>query len=162
MNLRLLALLLAVSVTAVAADREFDDLVKSVESHYGIKRTPIPFMKLGLFATKIAHPGGVHGLKVAVFENLQSCERCFDIAELDGFIAKAADSVLHPLVRTHSHGEATYILTGEVGKTTKMLVGTFDQSGATIVEVTVDAKTLLQTISSPRRAKDWIGNDSQP
>lgn len=156
MNARLVAVLLAASAVGMAADREFDHLVDAIESHYGIQRVHIPLMGVADFALKVAHPKGARGFKLALFENLQSCETCFDRDELDGFIAKATDGLLHPLVRTHSRGEATYILTGQVGASTKMLIATFERSEATIVEVTVDLKTLLRTIDSPGRADDWV------
>jgi hypothetical protein len=152
---RIAALFLLAAVTAMAADREFDHLVGAIESHYGIKRTHIPLMGLANFATKVAHPGGAHGFKIAIFEDVQSCEKCFDVEDLDDLIAKTAEGDLHPLVRTHSHGEATYILTGQIGKITKMLVATFSGSEATIVEVQVDLKTLLKTVGNPGRAQDW-------
>lgn len=161
MKARLVAVLLAAATTAAAGDREFDYLVSAIESHYGIKQAHIPLMGVANLALKMAHPAGTHGFQLAVFENLQSCDRCFDIAEVDEFISKASDGVLHPLVRTHSRGEATYILTGEVGKTTKMLIATFEHSEATIVEVTVDLKTLLHTINKPGRASDWTGSDER-
>jgi hypothetical protein len=151
----LAGILLAASTAGMAADREFDHLVNAIESHYGIKRTHIPLMGVANLAMKMAHPAGASEFNLAIFENLQSCERCFEIEELDKFIAKTSDGELHPLVRTHSHGESTYILTGQIGKSTKMLIATFESSQATIVEMTVDIKTLLHTIDSPGRAGDW-------
>ena len=151
MRMRLFALLLMAAAPLLAAD-DFGHLVSSIESHYHIKQTKIPLMGLANVATKVAHPGGAHGFRLAIFENLQDCETCFDIEELDSFVAKTG---LHPLVRTHSHGEATYIMTGEIGKLTRMMVATFSGSEATIVEVTVDLKTLLKTIGAPGRASDW-------
>jgi len=147
----MLVALFVLVAPAVAAD-EFGHLVSAVESHYHIRQTHIPFMGLANVVTHVAHPAGTHGFRLAIFENLQDCEKCFDIEELDAFVAKTG---LHPLVRTHSHGEATYISTGEMGKTTKMLVATFSNSQATIVEVVVDLKTLLKTIGAPGRAQDW-------
>lgn len=155
MNGRLVAVLLAASTAGMAADREFDHLVGAIEQHYGIKQTHVPLMGVANFAMKIAHPAGAHGLRLAIFQDLESCEKCFDTEDLDLLIAKTSEGMLNPLVRTHSNGEATYILTGQIGKTTKMLVATFGHNEATIVEVTVDLKTLLKTINSPGRADDW-------
>jgi hypothetical protein len=158
---RLAAVLLAASLAGFAADRGFDHLVGAVESHYGIKQTHIPMMGLANLTMKLAHPGGARGLRLAIYQNLDSCDRCFDLEELDGFINQLSDGELHPLVRTHSHGEATYILTGQIGKSTKMLVATFGHNEATIVEVTVDLKTLLKTIGAPGRANDWVDGDDR-
>src|SRR5208283_4487290 len=122
MNARLVAVLLAATTAGFAADREFDHLVNAIESHYGVHRVHIPLMGVADLALKIAHPAGAHGFQLAVFEDLKSCETCFDMEELDRFVAQASDGVLHPLVRTHSHGEATYILTGQIGTSTRMLI----------------------------------------
>jgi len=135
-----------------AAAGEFDHLVHAVESHYGIKQTHVPFMGVANVAAKLAHPAGTHGFRLAIFQDVGDCSNCFDIEELDSFIVKTG---LHPLVRTHSHGEATYVLTGEIGKNTRMMVATFGSSEAVIVEVVVDLKTLLKTIGAPGRATDW-------
>jgi hypothetical protein len=156
MSVRLIAVLLAASTSGIAGDREFDHLVDAIESHYGIQRAHIPLTGVADLALKLAHPGGAGGFQLAVFSDLKSCETCFDREELDRFIAQASDGVLHPLVRVHSRGEATYILTGQIGKSTKMLIATFERSEATIVEVTVDLKTLLRTVDSPGRAGDWV------
>ena len=150
MKTRLILVLLALAAPA-AAD-EFGRLVSAIESHYKIKQTHIPMMGLANVATKLAHPAGTHGFRLAIFQDLKDCDTCFDIEELDAFVAKTG---LHPLVRTHSHGEATYIMTGEIGKITKMMVATFGYSEATIVEVSVDLKTLLKTVGAPGRASDW-------
>jgi len=154
MKARLLAALLLLSAPALADG--FDHLVSTIESHYGIKRMHIPLMGVANFAVKVAHLGGAHGFKLAIFQDLESCETCFELEDLDDLIAHLSDSSMHLLVQTHSHGEATYIMAGDIGKTTRMLVATFGSSQATLVEVTVDLKTLLRTISShTTRATDW-------
>jgi hypothetical protein len=55
---------------------------------------------------------------------------------------------------THSRrdGEATYILTGEVGKSTELLIATFDRHDATVIQVTVNMDTLLKLIGSGENA----------
>jgi len=161
-NARLVGALLAACTAGIAGDREFGHLANAIESHYGIQRAHIPLMGVADLALKIAHPAGAHGFKLAVFDNLESCEKCFDIEELDGFIAGlSSDGDLHLMLRTHSHGEATYILTGKIGKSTDMLIATFERSQATIVDAAVDLKTLLRTINSPGKANDWVADDSR-
>jgi hypothetical protein len=61
---------------------------------------------------------------------------------------------LHPLVGVHSrsNGESTYIYMGEAGKSTKMLIATFELKQAIIIETKMDAKTLLLFLNTPEQA----------
>lgn len=149
MNTRLLALILIASGAVFGGDREFDRIVKAIESHYGTRRTHIPFMGVANLFVKAGHPGGASGFKLAVFEDLQSSPE--NAAEIDRLMAGAGGGRFHPLVRTHSgrSGESTYIYAGESGKTTKMLIATFEHNQATVIQVNVSSETLLKSIRDP-------------
>ena len=56
------------------------------------------------------------------------------------------------VTRSRAAGESTYILTGEVGKSTQILMATFEPHEATVIEVTVNIETLLKMIGSPENA----------
>ena len=150
MNYRVLALLLAAGGAAYGADREFDRVVSAIETHYGVKRTHIPLMGVANLFVKVARPAGTHSFKLAVFEDLPSAAYD-DRVELDRFMDDIGRGRLHPLVVTHSRhdGEASYILAGEVGKSTEVLIATFEPREATVIEVTVDMETLFKMIGSP-------------
>ena len=60
-------LALLISVSAAGADREFDRVVKAIESHYGTSRLHIPLMGVANFAVKVGRPAGASGFKIAVF-----------------------------------------------------------------------------------------------
>src|ERR1019366_4316346 len=102
--------------------REFDGLVKVVESRFGVQRTHIPLMGVANFFVKVARPEGAAGFRLAVFEDLKF-DADGDGAALDRIMAEASHG-LHPLVRVRSRRdrEWTYIYTAEVGKITKMLI----------------------------------------
>jgi hypothetical protein len=148
----ILALFLAAAGAAYSADREFDRVVTAVEKHYGVKRTHIPLMGLANFFVKVAHPAGTSGFKLAVFEDLPA-PRFDDRAELDRFMDDVRGH-LHPLVVTRSRrdGESSYIYAGEVGKSTELLIASFERHEATVIQVTVDMETLLKMIGSPDHA----------
>ena len=149
MRTRVLALILAASAPALAADRGFDRLNAAVEKHLGVRRTHIPLMGLANFFVKVARPEGARGLKLAVFENVHL--RPEDGAALDGIMAEAAAG-LHPMVKTRSsRGERTYIYTGGADEST-MLIATFDRDEATVIEIRVDAKALARALSDPANA----------
>jgi hypothetical protein len=149
MKARFLAVFLAAAVAAVAGDAEFDHVVKAIESHYGTKRMHVPFLGLASFAVKVAHPAGASEFKLAIFENLDA-----DPFELNHFMNDLASPTLHPLVRVRSRQDqqASYIYAGEIGKSTRMLIATFQRNEATLIEVKVDMDTLLKWINNPEDA----------
>src|SRR5262249_48659725 len=149
---RLLVLFLSAAAAAFAGDWEFDRLVKSVETHFQARRMHIPMMGLANFVLKVAHPAGTSGVKIAIFEDLQTTDD--DLDALDQFMNQIDGERLHPMVRVHSRrgGEATYIYTGEVGKSTKVLVATFDRHEATIVEVKANIEALMKILGNPAGA----------
>jgi hypothetical protein len=150
---------LLTSCTLFGADRDFDRIVTAVESHYGVKRTHIPLMGVANLFVKVAHPAGARSIKLALFENLNSAQAYGDTADLDRLFDELSAGGLRPVVRTHSrhNGESTYICTGEVGKSTKLLIATFQRNQATVIECQVDIETLLKTIGSPDLAGKAFG-----
>ena len=154
MRLRLLPLLLAAASVTYAGDSEFDRIVHAIAAHYGTARTHIPLMGMANFFVKVARPAGTSGFKLAVFENLDSSPSYGRHAELDQFMRGLSGSALHSIVRVHScaNNESTYIYAGEVGRSTRMLIATFQRNEATIIEVKVTMDTLLKMVESPKRA----------
>jgi hypothetical protein len=152
MTTRLLAAVLIVCSVAFAGDWEFDHIVRAIESQYGTKRTHIPFLGLANFAVMVTHPAGASGFKLAVFEDLKSSRE--DLIERDRFMNSIPSGGLQPLVRVHSrrNGESTYIFMGDAGKSTKVLIATFERNEATVVEVKVNMDTLLKVINQPEHA----------
>ena len=147
-------LFLAAVSAAYAGGSEFDRIVKAIESHYGTTRTHIPLMGMANFFVKVARPAGTGGFKLAVFENLDSSPSYGRHAELDQFMRSLSGGGLHPLVCTHSSvtNESTYIYTGETGRSTRMLIATFERNEATVIEVKTSIDSLLKMIESPKRA----------
>ncbi len=151
--MRAIALLLAAAGMLQATDRDFDRAVNAIEKHYGVKRTHIPLMGVANFFVKVAHPAGTSGFRLATFEDLPDGDSA-DAAGLDRLIGDIGHGDLHPLVVTHSrrNGESSYILAGEIGKTSRVLIVTFEPREATVLEVNVNMEALLKMIGSPREA----------
>ncbi|HUJ20149.1 MAG TPA: hypothetical protein VLX58_01450 [Bryobacteraceae bacterium] len=157
MRARWLAILLTAFSTAFAGDGEFDHIVKAIESHYGTRHTHIPFMGVANVALKVRHPAGTTDFKMAVFEDLDSSPAYGDHAELDQLMNGLTHRGLHPLVRVHSRNDATYIYMGDAGKSTKLLIATFERAQATVIQVKVNMQTLLQLLNDPEHAADSFG-----
>ena len=157
MRVRLLALLLTAASATYAGESEFARIVQAIESHYGTTRTHIPLLGVANLFVKVARPAGTSGFKLAVFENLGSSPSYGEHAELDQFMHHLSGSGLRSLVRVHSraNGESTYIFAGEAGRSTRMLIATFQRNEATVVEVKVSMETLLKLVESPERASKF-------
>ena len=143
---RSLVILLLACGAAAAADRDFDRLVKAIESHYGTRHTNLPLMGFANFVVKVARPAGTSSFHLAMFDHLDTPSE-----ERDEFMDQMGSGSLHPLIRVHSNRdrEATYILAGDVGKTTRMLIAIFGRDAATVIEVKVNAEALRKTIERP-------------
>jgi hypothetical protein len=162
MSTRFLAVFLVASGVTLIADSEFDHVVKAIEVHYGTKRTHIPFLGLANVFVKVAHPAGTSEFKLAVFEDLGSMDY-HEEQELDRFMHGLSSSRLHPLVRVHSRRdrESVYIYAGDEGKSTRMLIATFQRDQATVVEVKVDMNALLKWINSPEEASSFFSKHDE-
>jgi len=165
MSVRVLDVLM-VAVCAAGAlraggDSEFDHIVKAIESHYGTQPLHIPFMGVASFIVKVAHPEGASGFKLAVFEDLKSSPESREWTERDRFMDSVSGPSLHPLVRVHSRrsGEATYIFMGPEGKSTRILIATFERNEATVIEVKANIDALLRSLEEPGHAGRILRGD---
>jgi hypothetical protein len=155
MKFRLLGLILLACGAATAADREFDRVVKAIESHYGTHRTHIPLMGAANFLVKVARPAGTSSFHLAIFQHLDA-----NAGDRDEFMDRVDAGSLHRLVRVHSSrdGEATYILAADAGKSTRMLIAIFARDEATVIELKVNPERLRQTLDRPDlAAKSFLG-----
>jgi hypothetical protein len=155
----ILAFLLAAGIGS--ASREFDGLVKAIETHYGATRTHIPLMGIANLALKVVRPAGASGFHLALFEDLRTGLDDETQSELDRFMDGLSSLHLRPMIRTRSrpNGEATYIFYGDLGKTSQVLVATFNSHQATVVEVYVNFDTLVRWIQSPDTAGKSLKTD---
>ncbi|HUD98400.1 MAG TPA: hypothetical protein VMR62_02425 [Bryobacteraceae bacterium] len=156
--------ILIASGAAFGGDAEFDRIVKAIESHYGTQPQHIPFMGLANFALKVAHPEGAAGVKLAVFEglrDLRSDEDPHAWHQRDRLMDSLASSTLHPMLRVHSRhdGEATYIFMGPSGKSTRVLIATFEHDGATVIEVKANIEKLLKSLEDPEHARFTLSGE---
>jgi hypothetical protein len=158
--IRALATLLLVAGGAQAADHDFDRVVSAVQKQYGVKPQHVPLMGLANLVVKVAHPAGTGGFKIAVFEDLPEISDSGQRA-IDRMMSDVCHGGLRPLVVTHSRrdGETSYILAGEVGKSSKLLIATFERHEATVIEVQVDTDTLFRLLASPENAHRTLQHD---
>jgi hypothetical protein len=161
MNARLLAVLLVATAAGLAEDWDFNHVVKAIESHYGVKRTHIPFMGVADFALKVKHPAGAREFQLAVFEDLDSSPAYRDLADRDRLMNAISGHGLHPVIAVHSRPDAqsTYIFFTDSGKSARMLIAAFHRDGATLIEVKTDLDTVLKAIEDPAGMAGSLGAD---
>jgi hypothetical protein len=161
---RCLAAFLAVCSAAFAGDAEFDRVVKAIESAYGTRQTHIPFRGVANLFLKVSRPAGASEFKLAVFENLDPSRLSADPRDFDRLMSGASSGGLHPMVRVRSRrsAEATYIYASEAGHATRMLIATFGSREATVVQVKIDADTLIKCMRDPESAgKMFSGGENE-
>ena len=93
-----------------------------------------------------------------MFQNIDAPEYGeFDDMErlVDGLCTGRLLSLIR--TRSRSSGEATYVLSGDFGKSTKLLIANFGRREATVIEVKVNMDTLMQTIGNPATAGKAFG-----
>ncbi|MCU1236607.1 MAG: hypothetical protein JWP63_4574 [Candidatus Solibacter sp.] len=149
-TLRYLALLLCTCAALPAADRDFDRVVKAIEQHYGTPRTHVPLMGAAMgvanFFVKVARPAGTTSFHLAVFDHFDGFA-----PDREEFMDRLDTGRLRPLIRAHSRqGEATYILAGEAGKSTRLLIASFSRDAAMVIQVRVNPAALRRTIDHPQ------------
>ncbi|HWC95801.1 MAG TPA: hypothetical protein VG456_03605 [Candidatus Sulfopaludibacter sp.] len=160
MRARLIFALLAAAGVA-SGSREFDSVVKAIETHYGATRTHIPLMGVANLVLQVGHPAGTSGFHIALFEDLRTdLGDETEAAQLSAFMDKLASAHLRPFIHTlsRSTGDATYIFCGDTGKDSQILIATFSPHGANVIEVYVNFDTLIRWIQSP----DTAGRSLQP
>ena len=153
----LLFLLFTAPGATFAADSAFNTLVKKIESHYGTRRTRIPFLGLANAVVKVARPAGARDLKLAVFENLP------DSAEDDfhALIGRDLGPGWQSIVRVHSRRDSesvqsTSIYTRSAGRDINLLIATRESQQATLVQLQVSEQLLARWLADPKRMGECI------
>jgi hypothetical protein len=137
-------LLLFVSL-GYARDREFDAIVRSMESEYGTKRLHIPLFGVVNFFVKTIRPAGARDLKLAVFEDVDpfrhpSPERLDDIAQgWNRFIQ----------VQSKRKGERVHIYSRKVKENWELLLTALERDEAVVIRLRLHPDGLARWMDDP-------------
>lgn len=133
--------------SARAGDKEFGVLVHYVESHYRVRRQYRFILGFASFAVNIAHPYGVKGMKIAIFEN-EKISANPDDQDFPSVVKAGLAEGWQPMVRVWSRrdGERTVIFAKPDGKNMKLLVATVEQDEAAVIQVKINPDQLSQCI----------------
>ena len=148
----LLALLLWPLAVASAKEQGFNAIVKSIESHYRVHRTRIPFLGVANFAIKFVRPAGVKAFKLATFDD-QDFSVPINDAAFEASLRNSLEKGWQPLVRRHAHrggdNERLYIYTKLDGKDLQVISVTIEARQATVVEAKLDQAAMLRFMEKP-------------
>ncbi len=145
-----LAAILVVLAPAAPAE-EFNWMVREFSRQTNVQQLHIPFFGLARFAVAVAHPAGVSGLKLAVFENPNVPPEDF---------SRIADSISgnlwKPMIRIREkNGERTniYLQPQPDGRRLKLLIATLDKADAVFVQVVLKPEALMKFVDE--RKHGW-------
>ncbi len=138
------------AATAAAGDREFDAVVRLLESHYRVRRRRLPFMA-GTIMRIAARRVGVRNLRLAVFEDQDFVPRAGD-AEFATAVGAALSDEWQPLVRISAqNGERTLVHLREAGENLRLLIVNIERREASVVQAEVSPQTLAEWLQNPER-----------
>lgn len=133
------AVALAVPAAVMAAGGEggFDGVVRSIESHYGVHATRIPFMGLISFVGSRATHGGVGNIHIAEIEHFDGH---IDGEELNAMVQEKLGAGWERMIRETSRhgGEQTFIFTRPEGARMGMFIVDAEPGDMNIVQVSVN------------------------
>lgn len=133
-----------------AANREFDAVVRLVESHYHVRRRRLPFMA-GTLMRVAARRAGVRNLRLAIFAEQDFTPRSGD-QEFAAAVGAAFGGEWQPLVRINSQsGERTLVYLREAGEHVRLLVVNIERREATVAQAELSPQTLAGWLQNPER-----------
>ncbi len=138
--------------------KEFKDVVRYIESRYGVRKTRIPMLGLANFAFKLIRPAGVKGFKLAVFEDADFTS---GNDSFSAFMRGAYRKGWQPLVRVNSRREGnmqTHIYARNSGKDVQFAIVTFEEREAVVLEVKFNPEAAARFMENPKVMGISIGN----
>lgn len=147
---RALVLAAVLAAPALPRDREFDGLVRSIETRYQVRHTRIPFMGLVNAVLFVARPAGASGLKLAVFENASLLHRADDFHSI---VQAALGPQWRPFIEVRSQRENEYnmIYSRIDGKRMHLLIATLEQNEVSVIRCRLSTGALKNWVYRPVR-----------
>jgi len=155
-----LALALAIPLTASANRDGFDDVVKAIEQFYHVKHQNIPLLaRAGIKAVRTGAKirGGEYrriaeagSMRVAYFED-QTFDSRGNIAAFKASVQNTLADSWSPLVQTLTpkEEEQTYIYVRDAAQKFHVLIITIEKKEATVVQATVSPQALADLMKNP-------------
>jgi hypothetical protein len=134
-------------IAGAAQAGEFEDVVDLVGKSSHLERTPIPFFGLGRVVVNIAHPDGIHDVRLATFEkhggNVKLGDHFSD--DVRDVMGKGWNALVS--AKSKRDGEQTFIYAREHGKLLRLLIVSNDGDDLSVVQVDLDPKSVDEFIA---------------
>lgn len=132
---------------ALAADHDFDAMVRQVSAAYHAKPEHIPLLGFARFVTNVARPYGTRDFRLAVFEDVKPDFT----AGSDSFAPPGPG--WHLMVRStlRRDNEITRIFAHPAGSYMRLMILTIEPNEATVVQVEVNAREFGRHIEDTER-----------
>ncbi len=162
-----LALLLA-ALPVSAKNVEMGDVVKLIETHYGVKHKRTPLLaKVGmgagkLVAKRLTHYAEYGSVKFVYFDDQDFTSRPHAGTGFAPALRAAMRPAWEPLVevRIEQDSEQTYIYTREAGKFFQILVVTIGQRDATVLQAEIAPHKLMLLLKDPEEAGKTLTDEA--
>lgn len=137
------------------SDRDFNALVKTIETEYGVRHMRIPLLGFATFCLRVAGTPGSAGLKIAVFNDVLN-SNAVSVDSFEQSVETAIGTKWHPLVRARSRndGNVTMIYANPDAKELQVFVVTLNGNDATIVQTKLKTSQIWKWIGKPQDAVD--------
>lgn len=172
MRQRLIALTLSAALAACSfparaagaqKKADYDDVVKLIERHYGVRHRGIPLVaRAGIgVARRLTRFGEFGSFKLAVFE-----DQDFAPSRAGGDLLSRLRAALEPhwsplvQVRAERDSQQTYVYAREAGKHFKILVVSIQPRDATVVEADISPQKLMLLMKDPDAAAGTITDEA--
>jgi hypothetical protein len=137
----------------------FDGVVSTIERHYHVRATRIPFMGLASLIAGTATHGGVMGVHVAQFEHFSET---VDGEELNRMVEEKLGQGWERMIRETSRhgGEQTLIFSRPDGNRMGLFIVDVDGHELDVVQVSVDPDQLNDSINKYKHHDHEGGDES--
>lgn len=144
-RLTLVALLMAMSISASASDTGIKTVVKALESKYGVHHHGVPFLWM---AKPFMKGSGVRGMKIAEFENVRlSAENKIDARKS---VEDSLGKEWFPFIESwEKKGDWAIIYARPAKKGMELLILSLESSEMTVVQMTMDEKASDKWMDEP-------------
>lgn len=148
------------SCAATAKAGEFDDVVRRVEAQTGARPLWIPFSGVARLFVRATTPEGVHDVRLAVYEDVQT-----DKLDVKKAVAGLREKGWQPFVmQTSQDGEETAIYAKPNGKWLRLLIVSKDGTDISVIQTDVDPEQASQFVdeqvkSAPKKVTVTVEHD---
>ena len=131
-----------------AAGHDFDSVVSGIEHRYSVHPQHIPLLGFASLCATVTTRGGVRGMRIAEFDNIQSSDGAADLSAL---LQSKLGGEWQPFVsqRNADASERSIIFVQPVGDAMRMLIADYDHGELDLVRMELNGSALAKWMHDP-------------